>query len=533
MNKLTSLLTGISIVVIGFFISFSILINAPEERFSQVASAACEDPEDCGECNDDSDCPTDGANCSEAVSCGSPGLPWSRCRIWNDMCPEPPPPPNAPGPCEDGTDNDDDGYTDYADPGCTSSSGITEAQGPWPRFVNVSVTASEYTSWQISCPPNGSYNTACPYVSHDGTSSNDQFAGEGDYSVYADNATINGDPNPSYSQGGTVGSLQVHDDFNWEIEVGPPVPPAATVDILCNGSQGPCTVAYGSTVTLSWSSANATSCTASNGWTGAKATSGSEGSSTITGTTTFTLTCSGDGGAGNDSVVVQNPANNPPVTSSVRATEPNYCTSAPSAFVEWTYSDPDGHPQQYYQVQVDDTADFSSPVIDTLAVSCEACRSYLSPATLAFNTLHYARVRTWDNPTSVSPWATMTLCSGSGCQAGNTSWRTPQHAYPSNIDFSWTPSNASVNQVVQFTNTAICYALGNTPAACASWAWTFGDGGTGVLSNPTHTYTSEGSFPVTFSVTDAQGYTCPQGTPLTKTISIQKKIPVWKEVAPR
>jgi len=225
--------------------------------------------------------------------------------------------------------------------------------------------------------------------------------------------------------------------------------------------------------------------------------------------------------------------NQPPVTTSVSVTEPSYCTSAPSALVEWSYSDPEGNPQSAYQVQIDDDPAFGSPIIDTGGIACELCRSYFSPSTLAFNTTYHARVMTWDSNNLPSPWQTMTVCTGPGCQPGNTSWRTPQHAYPNNIDFSWTPSSPAANQIVQFTNTAICYALGNTPAACASWAWNFGDGGSSTSQNPSHSYGSEGSFPVTFSVTDAQGYTCPSGTPLTKTINIQKKIPTWKEVAPR
>jgi hypothetical protein len=54
-------------------------------------------------------------------------------------------------------------------------------------------------------------------------------------------------------------------------------------------------IAPGSSMTLSWSSSNATSCTASNGWSGSKATSGQE-TLTPAASATFVLTCSGAGG---------------------------------------------------------------------------------------------------------------------------------------------------------------------------------------------------------------------------------------------
>jgi hypothetical protein len=47
---------------------------------------------------------------------------------------------------------------------------------------------------------------------------------------------------------------------------------------------------------LTWSSTNATACTASGGWTGALATSGSKATAAITASTTYTITCTGDGG---------------------------------------------------------------------------------------------------------------------------------------------------------------------------------------------------------------------------------------------
>ena len=65
-------------------------------------------------------------------------------------------------------------------------------------------------------------------------------------------------------------------------------------------------VAAGSASSLTWSSINATSCTASGGWSGTKATSGSNqttGALTAASNTTFQLTCSDAAGRSNSATV--------------------------------------------------------------------------------------------------------------------------------------------------------------------------------------------------------------------------------------
>ena len=65
--------------------------------------------------------------------------------------------------------------------------------------------------------------------------------------------------------------------------------PAPTVTISAN----PTSVSSGGSSTLTWSSTNATSCTASGGWSGSKATSGTQTLANLTTTATYTLTCTG------------------------------------------------------------------------------------------------------------------------------------------------------------------------------------------------------------------------------------------------
>ena len=65
-------------------------------------------------------------------------------------------------------------------------------------------------------------------------------------------------------------------------------------------------VLIGSTVTISWSVTNASSCTATGAWSGTKSLSGTEDAIINTpGNNTFTLTCQGSGGGNSKSVVVE------------------------------------------------------------------------------------------------------------------------------------------------------------------------------------------------------------------------------------
>jgi Spherulation-specific family 4 len=69
---------------------------------------------------------------------------------------------------------------------------------------------------------------------------------------------------------------------------GPSTPPPAI-----SLSASPTSVGAGASSTLTWSSTNATSCTASGGWTGTKAVSGSASTGALLASATYTLTCTG------------------------------------------------------------------------------------------------------------------------------------------------------------------------------------------------------------------------------------------------
>ncbi len=79
--------------------------------------------------------------------------------------------------------------------------------------------------------------------------------------------------------------------------------PAATPAPTVSLSASPTSIISGQSSTLTWSSTDATSCTASNGWSGALGTSGSQTISP-TATTTYTLACSGTGGIASSDATV-------------------------------------------------------------------------------------------------------------------------------------------------------------------------------------------------------------------------------------
>ncbi len=79
-----------------------------------------------------------------------------------------------------------------------------------------------------------------------------------------------------------------------------PAPPAPTLTLQASAS----TAKSGTTVTLTWSTQNATSCAASGGWSGTQPVNGPATSPAITANTTFTLMCTGPGGSTTQSATV-------------------------------------------------------------------------------------------------------------------------------------------------------------------------------------------------------------------------------------
>lgn len=90
-------------------------------------------------------------------------------------------------------------------------------------------------------------------------------------------------------------------------------------------------VAYGTGTTLRWSSSNATGCTASGGWSGAKALSGSQDTGPLYSTQTFILNCTGPGGSVTQQTLVS--VSNPPVVATANILAPTLKFTAPLTWV--------------------------------------------------------------------------------------------------------------------------------------------------------------------------------------------------------
>jgi hypothetical protein len=114
------------------------------------------------------------------------------------------------------------------------------------------------------------------------------------------------------------------------------VPSAPTLTL------GSCSIVTGSSTTITWSSANATGCTASGAWTGALASTGSQTvAPTATGTDTYTIVCSnstGNSQATSNTLTVTGP---PPAAPTLTLAS-NSIVSGTSTTVTWTSSNSSG-----------------------------------------------------------------------------------------------------------------------------------------------------------------------------------------------
>lgn len=82
-----------------------------------------------------------------------------------------------------------------------------------------------------------------------------------------------------------------------------PTPPPI-VDLKVNRKNGPITINQGKSAILTWTSSNATSCTASGGWSGDQPTSGTFTTQALASAQNYILTCTGNQGTATDSVTV-------------------------------------------------------------------------------------------------------------------------------------------------------------------------------------------------------------------------------------
>lgn len=150
------------------------------------------------------------------------------------------------------------------------------------------------------------------------------YRGTGNHALYIHAIDINGTPhNLLWTNGKQLNCL-------------PPPPPPATPTLTFNAA--PASVTTGGTVNLTWSSQNATNCTASGAWSGPQNTNGTQSSGTLNspGLQTFILTCTGPGGSISKtaSVTIINPTVTAPTLTFYAS--PTNVTIGGSANLNWT-----------------------------------------------------------------------------------------------------------------------------------------------------------------------------------------------------
>jgi hypothetical protein len=151
--------------------------------------------------------------------------------------------------------------------------------------------------------------------------------------------TSQGTSNLGPGAGGQSGcnSLMNFGTINWNIppaqqscDHSPTIPPPPMPTVTLAVSPSP--IDLGQTATLTWSSTNATSCTASNAWSGSKSLNGTTNVSPVAGGSyIYTLTCTGAGGSASTSATLV--VNAPAVSISVT---PSTVTDGASATLSWS-----------------------------------------------------------------------------------------------------------------------------------------------------------------------------------------------------
>jgi hypothetical protein len=112
----------------------------------------------------------------------------------------------------------------------------------------------------------------------------------------------------------------------------PPSSPAPTLSFSAN----PSSVTSGSNSTLTWSTTDATSCTASGAWSGSVGTSGTRSVGPLSSTSTYSLSCSGAGGSVQKSVTVTVGAAPPPTPTVSLSASPTSVQSGSGSMLSWS-----------------------------------------------------------------------------------------------------------------------------------------------------------------------------------------------------
>jgi len=217
---------------------------------------------------------------------------------------------------------------------------LPSASGDRPREETLTITVLTADTVATAPAPTLSFTAAETTVASGGSTTLSWTASD------ADGCTASGAWSGTRSTSGneSVGPLSADSTFGLSCS-GPGGSTSSAVTVSVTDAPPSVSLAAASTVidsgastTLSWSADHADSCTASDGWSGSKALTGSE-SITPTEDTTYTLSCSGDGGSDSASVTVSVNASAP--TLSFTAAETTVASGG-STTLSWTASNADG-----------------------------------------------------------------------------------------------------------------------------------------------------------------------------------------------
>ena len=104
----------------------------------------------------------------------------------------------------------------------------------------------------------------------------------------------------------------------------------------------------------------------------------------------------------------------------------------------------------------------------------------------------------YQGPTGLDGLPVKGIIGPKGPQGEAISWHTPQRTSLPIVDFIGTPTSGSAGLAVSYTDLST--------GSPTSWYWDFGDGTTGSIQNPTHTYNSPGTYDVYLRVENEAGF---------------------------
>jgi hypothetical protein len=224
----------------------------------------------------------------------------------------------------------------------------------------------------------------------------------------------------------------------------------------------------------------------------------------------------------------------------------NYCgikgTAVPT--FEWTYSDPDGDPQQAYEIRINDSSYEDGfppePGPEEFTGSGGASTSFAPvpsewSAWMNWSTNYWWIVRVQDDRGAWSEWS------------DQNPFRTPDHAFPW-VDFSPSPQNPVADEVVEFIQNqsgiaeTLCYDGGEhlcevDPSVTYEWDLSYNSGDGFIADsfnkgNTTTSYAVVEPIEIRLRVTDNTILGSDKSCTDSETINVEFPLPEYEEVPP-